>query len=199
MARFLLLDGLHMCPDFSQKDREGGHPVVTYHRGATIDTDENLLAYNSPGMPPKYQLLDQRGYPTGQMTGEASTSPWTRSSHETHEQYLARLRSAQEEINRALSEPTPSLSAVHVGAMPGDSHPTGPSAHSVSSPSTSAAPVSKDLKDYFAGLEKMSVKELQQHAQEEEVDLRGSTNKAEILRLIRQATLAPAPQPGHPK
>ncbi len=41
-----------------------------------------------------------------------------------------------------------------------------------------------DLKKYRADLEKMTVKELQAHAQAEEVDLKGNTNKEQIIKIL---------------
>lgn len=54
--------------------------------------------------------------------------------------------------------------------------------------SASAEPTPRNIPEYLARLEKMSVKQLQEEAAAEEIDLGGSTNKNEILRLIREAS-----------
>ena len=44
-----------------------------------------------------------------------------------------------------------------------------------------------NLAEYQAQLERMNIKELQEHAREEEVDLKGATKKEDMIRILRGA------------
>ena len=79
----------------------------------------------------------------------------------------------------------PKFEKVEGGAKPSagtavpTAHPTAPA---------SSAPVPATLREYHDRLDKMSVKELQDHAAEEEIDVRGAGNdKNKLLAILKKA------------
>lgn len=52
-------------------------------------------------------------------------------------------------------------------------------------PALKGQPPPKTEKEYHAGLERLSVKDLQEHAAEEEIDLKGANRKEEIIKAIK--------------
>lgn len=54
-------------------------------------------------------------------------------------------------------------------------------------PTLKGQPPPKSEREYHAALERLSVRDLQEHAAEEEIDLKGATRKEEIIKAIKAA------------
>lgn len=165
LLKFRLMDGQH-CENLPNKRDAKGNPIlVTYRKGAVIETYTDLNRLNAKMEMNDGRVVDDPNFP--KKFERIYDDP-----HAAHSQQAGPI-TAEEAARRGFATaftdkdkypPTP--------AQPPQVH-------------KDQSTVVLDVNTYVARLEKMSVKELQAHAAEEEVDLKGAANKEQIIKVLR--------------
>lgn len=208
MARFKLLAGQHIGPDFSCKpDKNGRYPSKTYSAGETVESGDVDLVDKfgaekfqligpskmkgvkssgtgnaTPGDPTPFNMRENAAhFPAGQVsTGRQSTSGGTREDGGTDSGPMD--PEDAEDLDDQEAEEGGSVKQQSKTAQPSKSSP-----HPKEMKTSSHKPMSsKQNVSSNKPLESMSVKELQSFAEAEEIDLGGKTKREEIIQCIKE-------------
>ena len=157
MPIFRLLGGKHTQSVYGSEPDPvtGRRPSKTFVKGELVESDDDLVAK----LPNKFELVDsskgKKGKPTTPSEpAQTSTAPGGQVS-------TGRQQTTTAPDGTAVSGPVTDPARLNVPTTP-----------------------SKASKPSNAELEKMTVDELKDYAAEEEIDLKGATHKADIIKAI---------------
>lgn len=197
MPWFKLLVGTHIQEDLSAKpDARGVHPERVYHAGDVFESNTDLRALNGIGMTPKFERVDVDNAPQNLRRAAEEPKPsrgeWPGSSVPQPSQYEANAPLTGDPKTHALGEPPTGRAPIGSGEqVAGASAPQRP-AYSGGTPGRTegveppkAVSAKRDLDKDYGPLDKMSVNELREVAESEEIDLKGASKKEDIIKALR--------------
>lgn len=156
MQKYQVLTGMHIGVGPDGREK-------TYRQGDIVETNLDLLKLNGDGMTPKFARVD------------GGTDVPSQSGPITVEEAARRGFDPGVSNTGKTSPPLPT-STTHM-VPPQTQTPLSPRKPNASAPRNEA--------EYVDLLNSMSIKELQAHAAEEEIDVRGATKKEELIKIIK--------------